>query len=183
MLPILLGFWFFPLIAGKPQRCPIHSCFSLFLVSFRFRAYDGEMLTGLLTRAHPPERKMPQANLTEKFVAAATAPAGKDRELFWEPALPGFALMVTAAGARSFIVQYRNAAGTSRRMTVNGGSLALAKREARAILGQVAKGADPLAAKRKARDARADTLRRIVEDEYLADPDVKCLRSVAGKRW
>ena len=126
---------------------------------------------------------MPQANLTEKFVAAATAPAGKDRELFWEPALPGFALMVTAAGARSFIVQYRTAEGASRRMKVNGGSLALAKREARAILGQVAKGVDPLAAKRKARDARADTLRRIVEDEYLPDPDVKRLRSVAGKRW
>src|SRR5262249_31548177 len=140
-----------------------------------------ELLTGLLTRV--PGGNMPRANLTEKFVAAATVRAGKDRELFWEPSLPGFGLMVTAAGARSFIVQYRTAEGTSRRMTVNGGSLALTQREANAILGQVAKGGDPLAATRKTRVARADTLRRIVEEQYLTDLDVKKLRSVSGKRW
>lgn len=126
---------------------------------------------------------MPQANLTKRFVISATAPAGKDREFYWEPTLPGFGLMVTTSGARSYVVQYRTTDGVSRRMTINGGqSLSMAKREAKAILGQVAKGGDPLADKRKKRDARADTLRRIVEDEYLTDPDVKKLRSINGKR-
>ena len=65
---------------------------------------------------------MPTETLTEKFVAKATS-QGKERELYWEPSLPGFGLMVTAAGARSFIVQYRNVDGVSRRMKINGGSL------------------------------------------------------------
>jgi integrase len=124
---------------------------------------------------------MPQANLTKKFVTSATAPAGKDREFYWEPTLPGFGLMVTAAGARSYVVQYRTIAGISRRMTISGRSLSMARREAKAVLGQVAEGGDPLAAKRKKREARADTLRRLVEDEYLADPDVKKLRSANEK--
>ena len=47
---------------------------------------------------------MPTTSLTEKFIASARAPAGKDRELFWEPSLPGFGLMVTANGKRSFVL-------------------------------------------------------------------------------
>ena len=69
-------------------------------------------------------------------------------------------------------------------MTINGGRpLSEAKREAKSILGAVAKGKDPLQDKRQQRDARADTLRRIVEDHYLTDPDVLKLRSVAAKEW
>ena len=126
---------------------------------------------------------MPTVELDAKFVETATPPQGKSREFYWDKTQPGFGLMVTADGARSFVIQYRNTDGRSRRMKINGGkSLASARREARSKLGDVAKGSDPLADKRKQRDARADTLRRIVENEYYADDDVKKLRSLSEKK-
>jgi integrase len=125
---------------------------------------------------------MPTRVLDAEFVKTATA-GGKEREIFWDEKQPGFGLMVTADGARSFVIQYRNSKGVSRRMKINGArSLAHARREAKSKLGDVAKGKDPLADKKKQRDARADTLRKVVENEYLADSDVKKLRSHAGKR-
>jgi len=124
---------------------------------------------------------VPKEMLSAKFVATAPTP-NKEREFYWDERLPGFGLMITANGARSYVVQYRNADGVSRRITINGSrKFATAKREAKAILGKVAHGGDPLADKRKQREARADTLRRIVENEYLADSDVKKLRSVNAK--
>jgi len=126
---------------------------------------------------------VPKEMLSAKFVATAPKP-NKEREFYWDERLPGFGLMITANGARSYVVQYRNADGVSRRITINGSrKFATAKREAKAILGKVAHGGDPLADKKKQREARADTLRRIVEDEYLADSDVKKLRSVKAKHW
>ena len=65
---------------------------------------------------------------------------------------------------------------------LSGGPLAQAKREAKVVLGSVAKGGDPLADKRKAREARGGTPQRIVEDEYLAHRDVTKLRSSDEKR-
>jgi integrase len=125
---------------------------------------------------------MPTRDLTSKFVETATS-NGKPREVYWDATLPGFGLMVTAKGSRSFVLQYRNAEGFSRRMTINGGkTLGQARRDAKAKIGDIAKGGDPMADKRKQRDARADTLRRIVEDEYLVDDDVKKLRSIDEKK-
>ncbi len=123
---------------------------------------------------------MPTIELTAAAVAAARAPEGKEREFFWDSTLPGFGLMVTATGARSWVVQYR-ANGSSRRMAIPGGKpLATAKKEAKIVLGAVAKGGDPLAEKRKARESRANTLKAIAET-YLADPDVAALRSAEEK--
>jgi Phage integrase family/Arm DNA-binding domain len=125
---------------------------------------------------------MPKIELNAKFVATATA-GGKDRELYWDAALPGFGLMVTANGARSYVIQYRNADGISRRMTINGNrKFTAAKLEAKKLLGKIAGGDDPLRDKRQQRDAKADTLRKIVENEYFADPDVQKLRSLHEKR-
>jgi integrase len=126
---------------------------------------------------------MPKHALDARFVKVATS-GGKDREFYWDASLAGFGLMVTANGARSYVVQYRNADGISRRMTINGNrKFGAAKKEAKKLLGKVASGDDPLADKRKQRDARENTLRRIVENEYLADDDVKKLRSISEKRW
>jgi Phage integrase family/Arm DNA-binding domain/Phage integrase central domain len=125
---------------------------------------------------------MPTRSLDARFVSTATSD-GKAREFYWDSSLPGFGLMVTANGARSFVVQYRNADGISRRMTINGGrTLAAARREAKRKFGEVAGGRDPLADKQKQRDAREDTLRRIVENEYYTDDDVKKLRSLYEKK-
>jgi hypothetical protein len=94
--------------------------------------------------------------------------------------MPGFGLMVTANGHRSYVVQYR-AAGRSRRMHLKAGlTLTAARREAKAILGTVAKGGDPLADRRKAELAQSNTLKAII-DEYLVR-EVGRLRTIAERR-
>jgi integrase len=126
---------------------------------------------------------MPTTKLTSTFVAKATS-AGKPREYYWDQSIAGFGLMVTERGAKSFCIQWRAADGRTRRMSINGGrKFAAAKQEAKKLLGKIAHGENPLDDKRAQRDARANTLRRIVEDQYLVDHDVQKLRSVATKRW
>jgi integrase len=126
---------------------------------------------------------MPTQELTAKFVATATS-GGKLREYFWDASLAGFGLMVTEKGAKSFVVQWRGADGRTRRMSINGGrKFAPARREAKRLLGKIANGGDPLADKRAQRDAKSNTLRKIVEDQYLVHGDVKKLRSADAKKW
>jgi integrase len=106
-----------------------------------------------------------KAKLTPALVAKPPTPQSKDREIHWDATLPGFGLCVTAGGHASFVVQYR-AGRRSRRMSLRSGlSLQDARREAKKILGDAAKGQDPLAERQKARVGE-DTFRAIAED-YL----------------
>jgi integrase len=92
--------------------------------------------------------------LTKRAVDAARATMG---ELFlWDDELPGFGLRVKTTGAKSFLVQYRNSNGRSRRLTVGRyGVLTLeeARRQAKLTLAEVVKGADPAENKKLARGA------------------------------
>src|SRR5215470_605466 len=91
--------------------------------------------------------------LTPAFVAKPPIPT-RDRETFWEGS---FGLMVTAKGHKSFVVQYR-VNGKSRRMSLKAGlSLQEARREAKRLLGDVARGRDPLGEKRAAARSARDT--------------------------
>jgi integrase len=106
--------------------------------------------------------------LTGSFVRSIHAEPGKERSVYWDTALPGFGLMVTSAGHRSFVVQYR-ARGQSRRYTIGDAAkidLEAARRRARQIFGQVAHGEDPVADKRKEAEADRNSLRAICES-YL----------------
>jgi integrase len=116
-----------------------------------------------------------RTKLTPSFVLNATANAGAERTVFWDETLPGFGLMVTEGGARSFVYQYR-AGGRSRRMTFPV-SLGLdkARREAKKSVGAVAGGGDPLQERRKADKQAEDTLQSVCE-EYLRR-DGKWLRT------
>src|SRR5216684_8758431 len=104
------------------------------------------------------EGHMPQAKLTPAFTAQANfeqakarGQANADRVIYWDESLPGFGLMLTANGHRSYVCQYR-ANGASRRMTIKGSlPLSAARKQAKALQGDVAKGKDPLGEKRKAR--------------------------------
>ena len=121
-----------------------------------------------------------RTRLTPTFAAKATTAADAKRTTYWDASLPGFGLMVTANGHQSYVVQYR-AVGRSRRMHLkNGLTLTAARREAKAILGAVAKGGDPLGERRKAQRAESDTLRAIVE-EYLTQEGSR-LRSIGEHR-
>jgi len=82
-------------------------------------------------------------------------PEGKD--LFvWDNLLKGFGLRLKATGAGAYVVQYRNAQGQSRRLTVGRLGI-LTPEEARSLardkLASATKGADPVAEKRAARKA------------------------------
>jgi integrase len=107
-----------------------------------------------------------RTKLTPAFVQQATAALGAERTVFWDEGLPGFGLVVTGAGAKSFVCQYR-AGRRSRRLTFKRGlTLDKARKEAKAVLGVVAKGGDPLAERRKEEAASENTFKSLAED-YL----------------
>jgi integrase len=119
-----------------------------------------------------------RVKLTPAFVA--NSPAVSQRVTYWDAALPGFGLMVTPKGHKSFVVQYR-AGGRSKRMHLKTGlTLSGARKEAKAILGAVARGGDPLGERRKAERAKSDTLKAIV-GEYLAREGDR-LRTIGERR-
>jgi integrase len=123
---------------------------------------------------------MPQATLTQSFIDKATAVPDSERTIYWDKSRPGFGLMVTSRGHKSYVVQYR-ARGVSRRMTINGGvSFKDATKQAQALQGEVAREHDPLDDRRRARAAQANSLRSVAE-EYFKREGPK-LRSCKERR-
>jgi integrase len=122
-----------------------------------------------------------RVNLTPAFVAKkAEPPVTGDRTIYWDTGLPGFGLVVTQSGHHSYCVQYRNGRRSRRMALKNGLSLAAARREAKAIIGSVAKGGDPLGDKRKAVEAQGNSFRSIA-DQYF-QREGKQLRSMEQRR-
>jgi len=65
----------------------------------------------------------------------------------WDQELRGFGVKVVASGLKTFVVQYRNAQGRSRRIMIGRyGVMTVeeARREAKTVLGRIARGVDPL---------------------------------------
>jgi len=85
------------------------------------------------------------AKLTIKAVDALQPPAS-GQAFLWDGELKGFGIRITKAGAKTFILQYRNAAGKSRRINIGRyGVITLenARSEAKIKLGTIAAGEDP----------------------------------------
>lgn len=107
------------------------------------------------------------AKLTKRTVE--TLKPGTGDVFAWDDELRGFGVRVKPSGVRTFIVQYRNAHGRSKRLTIGQfGRLTVdqARREARISLADVARGSDP--AEDRAGNRKAATLATFAT-RYLAD--------------
>ena len=96
---------------------------------------------------------MPRVKLTKREVERLR-PAINGDLVVWDADLLGFGVRVKPSGRRSYMVQYRNAHGRSRRVTLGRhGVLTLdqARRAARKLLGEVAANEDPAGERRKVR--------------------------------
>src|SRR5262245_50895249 len=107
------------------------------------------------------------AKLTNRFLATQRASRSANDQIHWDDSLPGFGLRVkpwrapkpgevAKPPAMSWVIQYRNRLGRSRRLTLgvaNRMNPDEARRNARKRLSEVEHGADPLQAERDARTA------------------------------
>jgi integrase len=117
--------------------------------------------------------------LTKRFVDALR-PVRRDT-LYRDTDLLGFALRVKPSGARTWVIQYRNSAGRTRKLAMGRVGVLTpdeARQRARKALGRVADGEDPSATRNAARGAMtvADLCR-----DYLSAAD-KGLVLGKGKR-
>jgi integrase len=125
---------------------------------------------------------VPAQKLTPAFVKGAAAEPGAERTIYWDTELPRFGLMVTSSGHRSYVIQYR-ADGVSRRATINAVlGLDGARKRARAILGEVAWGKDPVAERRKVVESKDNVLRSVCERYFALESRRGTLRTIAKRR-
>ena len=118
--------------------------------------------------------------MTPAFAAKAKTAPGARQTTYWDAGMPGFGLMVTINGHRSYVVQYR-AAGRSKRMHLEGGlTLRRPAKKPRQSSVPSPKAATPSATRRKEERAKSDTLGAIVE-EYLAREGSR-LRTIDERR-
>jgi integrase len=123
------------------------------------------------------------AKITKQTVNALTPPAA-GQLILWDEgdgALKGFGVRMMASGVAAYIVQYRNAAGTSRRLTLaRVGTITPteAREGAKAALAQVADGSDPAEAKAA---ARAEMTVAELCDWYLTEARAGRLLGRRGK--
>jgi len=118
--------------------------------------------------AHDPEPdtdvKLTLRNLKEIETASKDA-------IYWDDDLAGFGLRIKPSGIKSYLIQYRDRRGRSKRLTIGKHGVFTpeeARREARNLLAAVARGEDPAGARAEARRAPtvADLAKRYV-DEHL----------------
>src|ERR1700682_53730 len=126
---------------------------------------------------HSVDTRHVMAKLTDTIVKRLRAPKSGNRITYdaGNGAVKGFGVRVTAAGSRSFILNYRTRTGRERRLTIgslrisgdsDGWSTKAAREEADRLKRRVDQGEDPLASLEAGRDAKtvADMAKRFIDE-------------------
>lgn len=121
--------------------------------------------------------------LTKPLISKLTA--GNHDKAIWDDSLPGFGVRVKPTGVKSYILQYRNRHGSSKRLTLGRvGQITLdqARKEAVRLKGSVSLGTDPAFERNEARSG--DTIRDLSE-RYMEDHcKGRCKEStLAAHQW
>ncbi|MEQ8807301.1 MAG: site-specific integrase [Rhodospirillales bacterium] len=123
------------------------------------------------------------ARLTKRDIDQTRA--GDKEVVLWDSSLPGFGVRIKPSGVKSFVIQYRNRHGRSRRVTLGRyGVMTLeeARTEARQQLSAVSRGSDPRQDRDEGRSAMtvAD-----LADRYMSDHcEGRCKEStIKAHQW
>src|SRR4051794_37032579 len=90
---------------------------------------------------------MANGRISKRSVDALRCPASKDREILWDDDLAGFGIVVFPSGKKSYVLQYRDNTGRSRRVRLDKKKTLTpdeARSEAKVMLGKVSGGYDPI---------------------------------------
>lgn len=108
--------------------------------------------------------------LTKRTVDT-TKPVASGDVVIWDTEMPGFGLRVKPSGRKSYIVQFRNRQGRSRRLTLGAHGVLTpddARREAKQLLAEVDRGTDPVTEReRERRAASVAELAALYLDHHL----------------
>ena len=120
-----------------------------------------------------------------KTLLSGLDPVSK-RTFVWEENTPGFGVVVQPSGAVSFVFQYRNENGQTRRMTLGTPSNLTpdqARRHARDYMADVRKGSDPQASKVAARKALklSELFDQYLESETFKDKALSTQETDQGR--
>jgi integrase len=98
---------------------------------------------------------MPTRRISKSTVDALFCPPDKDRHIVWDDKLKGFGVAVFPSGVKTYVAQYRKDGRSHRVVIGKHGRLTPdeARREARALLGDVEKGINPALERRTKREA------------------------------
>lgn len=118
---------------------------------------------------------MPNIKLTKQLVDSLPLPVDTHKPVFYrDTALIGFGLKVSSGGTKAFLVE-RRINGKVKRISIGRyGHLTVeqARTEAQHLLGDIARGRDPVAEKQAAR-AKGTTLQEAFDDYLLTRKDLK----------
>jgi integrase len=98
---------------------------------------------------------MATRRISKSTVDSLLCPPGKDRDIAWDDKLKGFGVTVYPTGLKTYVAQYRKDGRSHRVVIGKHGRLTPdeARKEAKALLGDVEKGANPAFERRTEREA------------------------------